>query len=276
MSPASALATPRPICRPERHELFVQHQRLIEDVVAWVCRQRRLAPPEAEDFASSVRLRLLEDGCAAIRQFKGESSLRTYLSKVVDRMLLDGRIREWGKWRTSEHARRLGAHAVRLEKLTSRDGYSFEEAVEVLRTGNESAASRKELWFLYSQLPARVPRRAVAERELMERASAGASPEEVLLRKAGARPITLLREAVRRLPSEDRCLLAQRYACGRRVTDVAAALGTERAGLYRRYDAILRRLRRILEEQGLEAADVLASLRTLDVSPRASVLTFRR
>ena len=57
--------------------------------------------------------------CVATR---GRGSLNTYLRVVIERLVLDMRVTNWGKWRPSARARRLGAEAVLFEQLTVRDG----------------------------------------------------------------------------------------------------------------------------------------------------------
>ena len=46
------------------------------------------------------------------------------------RLLLDWRNSQYGKWRPSRQATRLGRHAITLERLMSRDSLSAAEAVE--------------------------------------------------------------------------------------------------------------------------------------------------
>ena len=65
-----------------------------------------------------------ERGYDIIDRFEGRSSLRTYLTVVISRMLLDWRNSKYGKWRPSKAALSLGEHAVDLERLMSRDGYT--------------------------------------------------------------------------------------------------------------------------------------------------------
>jgi RNA polymerase sigma factor for flagellar operon FliA len=40
---------------------------------------------EADDFASHPKLKLIEDDYAILRKFQGRSSLRTYLTVVIER-----------------------------------------------------------------------------------------------------------------------------------------------------------------------------------------------
>ncbi len=55
---------------------------------------------------------------------------------VVQRLFLDHRNRQWGKWRPSAEAKRRGPLAILLERLVVRDGWTFEQAVETLRTNH--------------------------------------------------------------------------------------------------------------------------------------------
>ncbi|MGH8186413.1 MAG: hypothetical protein ACREUC_07605, partial [Steroidobacteraceae bacterium] len=74
-------------------------------------------------------LKLIEHDYAVLRRFEGASSLRTYLTVVLHRVLLDQRNREWGRWRPSAAAYRNGPLAVRLERLVTRDGLTPAEAI---------------------------------------------------------------------------------------------------------------------------------------------------
>src|SRR6187401_2942400 len=104
---------------------------LLGEVVRSVVRRGRLPPADAEDFSQGVQLRFLESGYEAFARFDGRSSLRTYLTTVVWRLLLDWRTAAYGKWRPSAAARRLGPQAVRLDRLLNRDGLTVDEAIEV-------------------------------------------------------------------------------------------------------------------------------------------------
>ena len=104
---------------------------LLGEVIRAVVRRGRLPPADAEDFSQGVQLKFLESGYEAFARFDGRSSLRTYLTTVVWRLLLDWRTAAYGKWRPSAVARRLGAQAVRLDRLLNRDGLTVDEAIQV-------------------------------------------------------------------------------------------------------------------------------------------------
>jgi len=144
-----------------REQLFLSELALIERVIAWVCARRCLRGADGEDFASTVKLRLIENDYEILGRFEGRSSLRTYLTAVVNRLYLDYQTQRFGKWRPSAEARRLGPVALRLEALLYRDGLTFEEARGVLQTDFQVAESREALHELSLKLPRRSSRRAV-------------------------------------------------------------------------------------------------------------------
>src|SRR5689334_4174040 len=98
-------------------------------VIEWVARTGGLSPEDAEDFAQSVHLKLLERNYAPLAQFDGRSSFHTFLRTVVKRLLLDWRNHRYGKWRPSACARRHGDAGIDLDRLITRDGCAPEEAV---------------------------------------------------------------------------------------------------------------------------------------------------
>jgi RNA polymerase sigma factor (sigma-70 family) len=254
--------------RDRGRELFQRHLPVILEVARRVARQGRLRAEDAEEFVADVTLRLLEDDCAILRRFEGRSSLRTFLLRVVGRFLLDERIRKWGRWRPSLEAQRLGPLAIQLERLISRDGLAFGEAVESLRTNQQVRESREQLWALHARLPVRTRRRLVSMNQL-ESAPARDQPEAALIgERESARAAVAFRRAVTRLAPEDRLLLTQHFEHGERLATIARRRGLDQKKLYRRFASLLKRLRLDLESQGVTAATVGHIAGRIDVDPR--------
>src|SRR5205085_8638364 len=92
---------------------------LIERVIRFTARRQRLDETDAEDFASIVKLKLIENDYAVIRKFEGRSNFSTFITVVVQRMLLDYRIHYWGKWHASAEAKRLDRKSTRLNSSHS-------------------------------------------------------------------------------------------------------------------------------------------------------------
>ena len=222
---------------------------VLAEVIGRAARHGRLSADEAQDFAQTVHLKLLERGYDAFRQFSGASSLRTYLTVVVRRMLVDWRRSQCGKWRPSASSRRLGKTAVALETLMGRDGCTLDEAIGILGSvPNASPAS--ELARLAEQLPRRVRRRVVPLDELDHMArTTFEDPIEELDHDRRARALRRrLATALKRLAADDRLLLDLRDRQGQRIATIADALHIDSKVLYRRCSKVLRTLRHSLGE----------------------------
>src|SRR6185436_19213940 len=139
------------------------------------------------EFASWARLRLIDNDCAILRKFEGRSSMRTFLITVVQRLFLDWRNAEWGKWRPTADARRVGPLAIELERLIIRDQLSFNEAVETLVARN-MAASREVCEAAWASLPQRPGRKTTDESVLLNVPAPGLASDDVMAeeRRAGA------------------------------------------------------------------------------------------
>jgi hypothetical protein len=57
-------------------EVLVSHLDLIERLIAFTVRRHGLVRVEAEEFASTVKLKLVEDDFAVLRSFERRSSSR--------------------------------------------------------------------------------------------------------------------------------------------------------------------------------------------------------
>jgi DNA-directed RNA polymerase specialized sigma24 family protein len=75
-----------PSVEPTAHQLD-----LLSHVVRDVARFQRLSPEDAQDFAQSVQRWLLEQRYDIFARYTGRSSLRTYLTIIVTRLLLEWR-----------------------------------------------------------------------------------------------------------------------------------------------------------------------------------------
>jgi RNA polymerase sigma factor (sigma-70 family) len=224
---------------------------LLAQVIAQVARAGRLAPQDREDFAQSVQLKMVERRYDVFARFGGRSSLRTYLTVVVRRLLLDWRNETKGKWRTSAVARRLGPSAVLLERLVYRDGYLPHEAVAIMAARGEGDPAT--LAGILDRLPQRQPRSEVSDESVEPLvASPFVDPVETeQARRARQHVRGLLALAIKELPAEERWLIAARYQRARSIQEVARALDVDPKALYRRVDRALRSLRRSLYSAGV-------------------------
>ena len=263
---------------PER--LFLDNLKVIDDIVAFLAFRHHLNAEEREELNAGVRLKLIDDNYAVLRKFAGHSTLKTYLTAVIHRYFLDRRIEQWGKWRPGIATRRNGPTAVLLDRLISRDGLSFEEAVETLRTNHGVSESREALERLCELVPQRAPRRFVGEERLAD-VPAECPMEDALIRKMdrAAHAAALeraLEAALAQCEPDDRLLLKLRFQDGLQIARIARLLGVEQKPLYRRLERIIATLRAELESRGIDRAwidDFFAE--SSAKSPAASVSIMR-
>jgi len=258
-----------PFAEPEGVEaerLYLDHRALIERVITAFCRRQRLAHADADEFGGIARLHLVDRDYAVLRKFQGESSLQSYLVAVFTHLYIDWRNASWGKWRPSAEARRAGPLAVLLERLTVRDGLSFDEACEVLRTNHRVTESQDGLDALAARLPSRYRRRFESEDALAQCTAAEEPPDRQLERRdadAAARDAAIqLGRAVDALDAEDRLIIRMRFEDGLKVVEIARALSIDQKLLYRRIERLLSRLRAALEQAGVSRATVKSLLDT--------------
>jgi len=227
---------------------------VIDRAVAFACRRYRFVPDDAEEFASIVKLRLLENDYAILKAYESRSSFATFISIVVQRMALDYRIHAWGKWHASAEAKRLGPRAVALEEMLHRDHRTLDEAAVVL------GESRESLEQLAALLPERKTRpRGVALEEAEP--TAVASPEDPLLahdrRRSSERVSAIMAALLARLPDDERLILQLRFEGGMTVAQIARALQLDQKLTYRRIERRMREIREELQRAGIESSDVL-------------------
>lgn len=242
----------------EPRQLFEANADSIERAIVRVCRDARLDDSNAEDFASSARLSLLENDCAILRRFEGRSSMATYLTIVVRRLFVDAH-RADGRWYASHEAQRRGSVAVQLERLIVRERRPFTEAAAIVRNEHPEVTAR-ELEEVAAALPERAPRPVLvpvsdddAER-LAGKNTAGDLVDALDLARRSKRANDVVRHAMAAMTPQDRVILGLRFSHGASMASIARALGLEQRPLYRRIEALLATLRRALEAAGIDAA----------------------
>lgn len=245
-------------------ETYLQHLPMIERIAAFEARRHNLEASEAEEFVQVVRVRLLEDDYAIIRKFEGRSKFSTYLTTVIGRLFTQWRVEQWGKWRPSAEAKRLGEHAVTLERLMSRDGLTFSEASRVLTTPGGSSYTIAELEGIYLRLPDRPPRPMILSDDVIPDVVAveddGYHRIEAEERAAAARrAVKVVDELIAKMEAEDQLILQMRFWDGRRVPDIARALHLDQKKLYKRLERLFRDLRGQLVNAGV-SPEVVAGL----------------
>jgi DNA-directed RNA polymerase specialized sigma24 family protein len=237
---------------------------LVRRAVARAARRYRLSRPAQADLESDAWLKLLEREPAILRRLRRARHPEAYLTRLAQNLVLDQHNAERGKWRPAASAQRHGADAVLADRLISRDRLPYDAAFEWLKCARPSMTDQQ----IASALCAASPRggRHFLGLPALERVESPApGPDEVYqLAESGleiARVKAALRRAVQSLSDQERELVLDRYARGRRVADVGLARQLPAKPLYRRYSILLRRLRTELEAAGFDQIRIQHLLR---------------
>ncbi|HET8773395.1 MAG TPA: hypothetical protein VFP80_06380 [Thermoanaerobaculia bacterium] len=254
-------------------EVFRANLTLIDRVVDGVCRRRRIFGADAEDFASQVKLALIEDEYAVFRKYAGRASLGTYLTVVAERLLSVQRIHERGRWHPSTEATRMGPAAVLLETLVRRDHRPLDEALPLVQS-IDPALTRARSEAMLARLPERTGRPTLTgiEGEAAAEVAAAESADGPLLaaeaRRITERAAAVVRETLASFDVEDRMLLRMRFASAMSVADISRMTRLPQRPLYRRIEDLLDRLRRALRKNGISVRDagmVISAASTTDL-----------
>jgi len=205
--------------------------------------------------------KLVEDDYRILACWEGRSTFSTYLTVVLVNLMRDYRIHVWGKWRPSAAAERQGPEAVLLEKLLIRDGLGLDEAIRRMRDEHGVSLPGEDLERIASTFPRRIGRRSAGEEELSRISIDGrveARVEDAERAAVAARLRQVMPGLLEALPAEDFLLLKLHFREGLSMAAISPVLGKPQRELYSIRDRCLRRLRRALEEAGLDADRVVA------------------
>ncbi|HUR83148.1 MAG TPA: sigma-70 family RNA polymerase sigma factor [Thermoanaerobaculia bacterium] len=239
-------------------ELLESSLEVIDRIVAAACRRARRYGPDAEDFAATVRLALIEDDYAVLRKYQGRSAFSTYLTVVIERMMDDDRNRILGRWRPSAEALRLGAAAVLLESLVRRDGRPLDEVLPLVQAVDR-LLTREGVEAMLRQIPERSARTQLTPLEDVAAVVRTSDETDALAlsnesRKMSERTNDVVRATLAALPAEDRALLQMRFAESMKIADISRMLRLPQRPLYRRIEGLLERFRASLAAAGVEGS----------------------
>ena len=252
----------------DAEELFLTNLTLIDRAIGYVCHRNRIDRDEGEEFGSYVKFKLIETNYAIIRKFEGRSSFSTYMTTVIQRMFFQYRVQMWGKWRPSAEAKRLGDKGITVERLLTREGFTYGEMVAILTSGSEPAFTVAEIERIYIRLPVRQPRPVLVSGIENTENGPFVEAEDALFRgergEAARHTVEAVDAAMALMDPEDQMILRMRFWAGRKVPDIGRALGLDGKKLYKRIDKLLSQLRLALEGEDIASADVCELLNHSD------------
>jgi len=239
-------------------DLFLAQLDTIERAIGYACRHGSMRDEDAEDFASWVKLKLIEKNYAVIRKYERRASFAGFISVVVQRLLLDYRISQWGKWHASAEAKRLGEPAITIEAMLYRDGRTIDDVLPMLMR-RWPDLGRETVEAIARRLPSRAPRPRSVDLELVkDTLTALDSADEFETERVDlARRIEMVvRETMSGLERQRRLIFRLRFDGGMSVAEISRVLRIEQKPLYRSLQRTLALLRKRLENAGVNAEDV--------------------
>ena len=242
----------------------------IRSLARSVARSQRLSAAQTQDFIADVLVHFIEKDYAVLRKFRRKCSLRTFLSVVIKRLCLDARIAEWGKWRPSAHSRRAGEIVVMIERLTMRDGLTFDEACAILRTNHKLVFDDRALERHVGGFHPRSRPHFVRHEGTLDEPVSGATADRSLLDRDADRALGQAAAAMtatfQSLPALDREILTLHFRDGLTVASIARSLGRDQKQLHRRFACALKRMRKSLEAAHVRKPEVLGAIGRPDVA----------
>lgn len=257
-------------------DLLTEQYEVVVDAVRFVAARHHLTRDMADELRGRVMLHLAINDYAALRAWRRECSLHTYLVTVITRVFLDYRNQEWGKAKPPALAKRLGDVALNLWRLTHRKRLTFDEAVQTLHAEHGVTETRDELWDIYSKLPAASGRYFVDVSELAQVEQPGADAD-TLVRSGeretlAARVERALSQALSGLDAEDRLVLKMFFTNGMTRAQIARVLQLDQQRLYPRFLQLMSRLHDALRAQDVTAEDVREIIGAANLPPGEAVL----
>jgi RNA polymerase sigma factor (sigma-70 family) len=242
----------------QRNRAFEAALPLIKAVIDQTARRHLLSRQDQEDLRSYVFLKLLEDDARRLKEFRGESSFRTYLLMVVKHLYVDLRVQQRGKWRSSAAARRGGDLHERIEELFYRDGYTASQAYEYVTTNLGLEMTRGQYDEILSTLRRQVTPRVAGDEFLDLLPDDRWRPDAPLLAREMERREARVREAWeqfwRLLSGEDRLIWALHCDDHVKSSRIAKALGCPVEHVYASVDRTKRLARKRLACAGITSA----------------------
>ena len=239
---------------PEK--LFLEQLETIERTIRFACGRGGFRDDEADDFASFVKLKFIENDYAVIRKYQQRASFAGFASVVVQRLLLDYRIAQWGKWHASAEAKRIGEPAITIEAMLYRDGRTMDEVFPTL-VRRWPELTRETTNAIARRLPPRLarPRAVNLDGDLPVAVADAERPFGAERLELSQRVATIVRDAMKDFDERDRLIFRLRFEGGMSVADVSRTLRIEQKPLYRRLQRALAVLRKRLESAGVSSED---------------------
>ncbi|MBW1786917.1 MAG: sigma-70 family RNA polymerase sigma factor [Deltaproteobacteria bacterium] len=228
-----------------------------------VCRRRFPDGNDADECYVFVIDRLQADDYSRIRQFKGKSSIQTYLYAVINALAADYKRKKYGRKRIPKAVAQLGEWAEVIYRLVCWRKYSFAEAYDIVLVEGHFQGTYER--FLEKTDPIRQapcpenPRFIAVDDSQMQALShmdvPPSNPLEELLQKTDgkrrAKAASIIRDATERLSDEEQLLVRLVYGSDQSVRAAARVIGLKAGAARRLLKRVLLKYRENLLAEGI-------------------------
>jgi len=222
-------------------------------------RRRGVSREDAEDFAQDALLKVMDNDHAVLRKFRNDSSMATYLASVVSFYFKDWTNSRWGKYRTPKPVGRLGEPAITLHRSMVRDGLSFAEACEKLRTEHRFALTDAELAEIAAKLPIKF-RHQIESADALTNVAAPDTADHIIVDQEKLALRQRIYEILQRwragLTEQDALIVAYWIDDGLKFVELAKLVGIPQKKVYERVDTLRKQLRRLLKDGGIDGSTI--------------------
>jgi len=238
---------------------------------------------EALELSNLVLDTLRRDNYRVLRQFRGNARLSTYITTIVARQAVDMVRKKLGRTREKERAQKYGKTGILIYERVIRQGRPAADVYRELTADEGISVSLEEIEAIARKIkgkknnppsPPEMETNPVVKQGISLKVE-GNENEEVVIPDTHSDPQELLIEAQRKqrleeevgkvlaqLSGEERLLLRMRFPADegekpRKVEQISKLLGISVKAAYKRIDRLLKKCRRLLEQEGVNIDELL-------------------
>ena len=246
----------------EAKSFFESNLSITDEVIKKYCTRHHIVGDEADECKSYVYEKIIENDYQKIREFKGKSSYKTYITVVISRILID-RVRSGGRWKPSQKALNIGKEAVILEELVFNKKYSFGQAYNTLTTNHNISIEWERVYEIITLLQRKhLKSTAPGDVELTDDVSDKnvTLPDEAAINKELSikkdQLDYIISEIRNLLSNEERLLLRMRFEDNINISEIARVLKKDRGDIDRKLKSILTKFKNEILSRNISIDDV--------------------
>ncbi len=207
---------------------------------------------------------LQEDDYRRLREFKGNSSITTYLTAIISRLVVDIVRSRTGRNRAKERAERFGELGRRTYELVVQARHTINEAVEILQVNYGITADAGQLQPILDEMQGRSSRHqtdtdhetAWSDNGELVSIQRGTPEQKTSDKQLERKRNEVLRQVLDSMTAEDKLLIRLRFPLDETAdpldsATVARMLGLNQQEVERRTRRILTNCRELLLKQGI-------------------------